>query len=165
MEDLIHNRLYFKKSQDFIRFIIRALFGIEPRHIYVHEFLSTCFGCLSFTHLINSLLHGEYVPVSGWENVIQRIINQLPESFHIIREECITEIINVDARTIYVETHLCNMYRAKVVVIACPWETVRHIKFTPPIMPHLMNRVKKCESYVIVFVLKYNISAWRRIGD
>lgn len=53
MEDFITNRLYLAESQEYIRFIVRAYSGLEPRQLFVHEFLSMCHSCTSFTLLID----------------------------------------------------------------------------------------------------------------
>lgn len=164
MEQFIKHKLFFQQSQDFIRFIIKAIFGVKPSLLRVDEFLSVCFTCLSFSHMIDSLFEAEYIPDGGWTRIIECIVSYLPVSYQIFREKCVTQIIEVDSRRVMVQTHHGDHFQTKVVVIACPWQSIKQIKFIPQLWPNIMYRIKHLEAYVTTFTLKYNMSAWKRIG-
>lgn len=166
MEQYIVRKLFFLQSQDFIRFIIKIVFGVDPSLIEVDEFLSVCFTCLSFSKMIDSLLEAELIPEGGWSRVIDRLANDLPESYHIIRETCVIDINvqTVSRNSLVVETQHGEKFQGKIVVIACPWQSVKQIKFTPSLGSPIMNRVRHIDAYVTTFTLKYNIPAWKRIG-
>uniref|UniRef100_A0A336MFG8 Amine oxidase n=1 Tax=Culicoides sonorensis TaxID=179676 RepID=A0A336MFG8_CULSO len=164
MEDFISDNLLFEQSQNFIRFIVRTVTGVDPDLIRVDEFLVICFTCTSFSCMIDSLFEGDFSPTDGWTNTMQCLVKHLPTSVQIIKEKCVTQIIEIDARRVAVETHHGDIIQSKVVVIACPWQAVKQIKFTPQIWPHIMNRINNIDAYVTTFTVKYNNSTWKSIG-
>lgn len=164
MDEFIMEKLFFEQSRNFICFVIQAVFGVKAHEIRVDEFLSVCFSCLTFSKLIDSLLEGEYTPDGSWNRVIDHLIRSFPDSFKIHREKCVTQIIEIDSRRVVVQSQQDDVFQTKVVVIACPWQAVKQIKFTPQLWPQMMNRIRNVDAYVTAFTLKFHISAWNRIG-
>lgn len=164
MEQFIKEKLFFQQSQDFIRFIIKAVFGVKSSILRVDEFLSVCFTCFTFSHLIDSLFEADYIPDGGWSRIVEHLITFLPESFQIFREKCVTDIIEMHARRAVVYTSHDDHFQAKVIVIACPWQCIKEIKFIPQLWPNIMYRIKHLEAYVTTFTLKYEAAAWKQNG-
>lgn len=164
MAQFISQKLFFQQSQDFIRFVTKSIFGVNASLVRLDEFLSVCFTCMSCSHMIDSLFEAEFFPKEGFSDIIQRMVASLPENYTIFRDTCVTQILEQDYKHVVVHTHIGDNFKTNLVVIACPWQSVKQIKFTPQLWPPIMSRIKHLDAYVTTFTLKYNGAAWKKNG-
>lgn len=163
MESFLSKRLLFPKSKRYARLLVRLACGVDSEDATVAEFMATCSSCGSLSEIIHIYMN-DSVDIHEFDT--REFLDRLQEQIKDVPIYVGCKINHiVQASDHYILKDVTgNNFKAKVVVLDIPWNSVMDIYIYPGLPEELLVPYYSSRFMITSFLAQYEKAFWHEKG-